>query len=182
MVTLSPKNVFKGLQFIFWVIFIGLCVKTGILLVSTLVSLQMDPENLRRLWIFSPNSSEPTFHQVLQLDLVDYVQLMGLYIFLYASKAFVAYLVIKLCLDFPLDKPFTIPIAIQFKNISRSALVTGFIAFIGSAYSKWLTEAGFSIPIAWGTEEILFFAAILYVIAYIFQKGMDLQQENDLTI
>lgn len=182
MQSISPKTIFKGLHVIFWIIFIGLCVKTGTLLVSTLVSLQLDPEHVRRLWIFSPNSPELNFHQVLRLDLLDYVQLMSLYIFLYASKAFVAYLVIKLCLDFPLEKPFTIPIAIQFKNISKASFVTGLVSLMGAAYSKWLTDLGYNIPIAWGTEEILFFAAILYVIAYIFQKGMDLQRENDLTI
>jgi|GEM_PF-712660 len=182
MASISPKNVFKALHITFWVIFIGLCIKTGTLLISTLISLSLDPEHVRRLWIFSPNSPELNFHQVLSLDLGDYIQVMGLYVLMYASKAFVAYLVIKLCLDFPLERPFTVPIAVQFKQISKASLVTGLVSLVGSAYSSGLTDLGYKIPITWGTEEILFFSAILYVIAYIFQKGIDLQRENDLTI
>lgn len=178
----SPSTIFKGLRITFWIIFVGLCIQTGTLLVSFGLSLGTSPENARKLWMAFPNGSDVALTKVMLLNMFDYVQIMGIYISLYASKALVAYLVVQMCQDFSLDQPFTAPISRQLTQISKASLVTGLISLVGTGYTKWVSEQGIFLTIRWATEEILFFSAILYVIAYIFKKGMDLQQENDFTV
>jgi hypothetical protein len=67
-------------------------------------------------------------------------------------------------------------------TISKLALITGLVAIIGSAYSKWLLTYNISVPINWAYGEILFFAGIIFIVAQVFKTGTILQSENELTV
>jgi hypothetical protein len=56
------------------------------------------------------------------------------------------------------------------------------LAVIAEKFSNWLIRHEVSIPISWAAEETLLFAAILIVIGHVFCRGIELQEEQKLTI
>ncbi len=73
------------------------------------------------------------------------------------------------------------------KNLSYFSLVIGLFSYSGFKYSLWLTKHGFEkadlqiLHIA-GADVWLFMAVILFVIGQIVKRGIEIQNENDLTI
>lgn len=161
---------------LFWIIFIGLCIKTGALLVSFLVNFFVNPGGAKNLYMGLDLSGVKAYSQSY------YVHLASLMIALSGLKAYIAYLVVRIFLKFDLSKPFNHVITVLIDTISHVALGTGIVAMIGSASSDWLMKRGHDVPINWGAGEILFFAGVIYIIAVVFRKGTELQIENDLTV
>jgi hypothetical protein len=161
---------------IFWIVFIGLCIKTGAILISFLITLFVNPGGAKNLY--------------LGLDLFDlysinklyYVQTASFLIVLTGLKAFIAYFVVRFFLKFKLSKPFSTDLTDLFLKISYFSVGAGILAIIADGYNKWLLNKGIVVPITWGSEEIIFFAGVIYIFALIFKKGAELQAENDLTV
>ncbi|AQG79903.1 DUF2975 domain-containing protein [Spirosoma montaniterrae] len=174
--TTTNTTVLKIMNVFFWIVFIGLCIKTGALLVSLFVSLFVNPAGAKNLYMGLDLSNVQTYSQSY------YVHLASLIIALNGLKAFIAYLVVKIFLKFDLSKPFNHDITALINTISHVALGAGIVAMIGSGSSDWLMKRGHVVPINWGGGEILFFAGVIYIIAIVFQKGTELQTENDLTV
>lgn len=174
--TTTTSTVFDILHVVFWVVFIGLCIKAGAILFSFGISLFGNPAGgnslfdglkLAKLFAFSK------WH---------YISVVSLLIAITGLKAYMAYLVILIFSKFSLSKPFNPAVTDLISKISYNALETGILAVIGSAYCKWLINRDFTISIDWGAEEILFFAGVIYILAKVFEKGTELQNENDLTV
>jgi hypothetical protein len=174
--TTTDSAILKTMNVLFWIAFIGLCIKTGAILISFIVSMFVNPEAARNLY--------------LGLNLVDlysfnihyYVSVVSLLLALTGLKAFIAYLIVRFFMKFNLTKPFGNELTNLFLTISYVALGTGILAIIARGYSKWIMKKGADIPIDWSGNEILFFAGVIYILALVFKKGNDLQVENDLTV
>ena len=172
----TTSIIVKAVHFLFWVIFIGLCIKTGSLLFSAFVSLFFNPQAANDLYLgFNLN-------EVFQYSKGFYIALLLCVIFLEGLKAYIAYLVIKIFMKLDLNSPFQHSLAPIISKISFVALITGLLALFTTALSTYLLSIEVMVPNEWSTEEILFFAAILYIVAVIFKKGTQLQTDNDLTI
>jgi len=81
-----------------------------------------------------------------------------------------------------LSHPFTLDIAKLISRISHVALGCGVVSIIANEYCQRLVKKGFDIPLNWGGKEFLFLAGIIFIISIVFQKGIALQTENDLTV
>ncbi|WP_077923348.1 DUF2975 domain-containing protein [Spirosoma sp. 209] len=169
-------TVLKIMNVLFWIIFIGLCIKTGALLFSFSVSLFVSPAGTRDLYM-GLNLSE-----LYNYNLWYYVHMALLIIALNGLKAYIAYLVVKIFMKFDLAKPFNPDISTLIAAISHTALGAGILAMIANGSSDWLMKRGVDIPANYGAGEILFFAGVIYIIAIVFRKGTELQTENDLTV
>jgi len=168
--------ILKLMNVLFWIIFIGLCIKTGALLVSFFVTLFIN--------------SDGAADTYMGLDLLDiynfnveyYIGIASFLITLSALKAYLAYLVVKLFLKFDLNQPFNEYTASLITEISYYALSIGVVAIIAENYGGRIMKQGITIQIDWGAEQFLFFAGIIYIIALVFKKGVEIQNENELTI
>ncbi|MBP6431428.1 MAG: hypothetical protein KA319_06645 [Ferruginibacter sp.] len=161
---------------LFWIVFIGLCIKTGAMLTSLIVSLYK-PEATKNLYM-GLNLTE-----LLNYDKVHYLITMSLVIAITGMKAFIAYLVVKISMQFNLVKPFSEKVLAFINQISYVALFTGILAHLARNYTRGiLHHKNVSIPIEWNEGEILFFAGIIFIIAQVFKKGLELQTENELTV
>lgn len=171
--------VFSTVKVLFWIVFIGLCIKTGAIIFTLIYSL-IKPIVAENLYM-GLNLSE-----LLRFDTGYYVSMVTLIIALSGLKAYMAYLVIKLFFTIDLKQPFN-PIAAKIiTKISEVALGTGIVAILCHSYAKWLNKK----PV--GVEnlsqyldnggEILFLAGVIFVIAQIFRKGVEIQSENELTV
>lgn len=174
--TTTNHTIFRVVHVLFWVAFIGLCIKTGAILISFLVSLFVNPAGAGNLY------NGLNLSALYQYDTGYYLGTVSLLIAQTALKAFIAYLIIRLFMKFDLAKPFNADVTEIFVQISHVALGSGVLAIIAEGYSKWLIKRGLSVPIDWSGNEILFFAGVIYLLALVFKKGTELQTENDLTV
>jgi hypothetical protein len=101
-------------------------------------------------------------------------------------KACLFYVVIKLLYKLDLTKPFNSYVAGQIKNISYYTLSIGLISYMAQQTTKNLPHYGFEIDALnqfWADSQAwILMAAVIYVIATIFSRGVEIQNENDLTV
>ncbi|UAY56290.1 DUF2975 domain-containing protein [Arachidicoccus terrestris] len=170
---------FKALLVVAWLIFTGLCIQTGGLVVNFIFSI-CRPDYLPRLYQ--------------KLDLTDMYRhgrwaFFGMYTFiLFISflKAYLFYIVIRLMHKFDLSKPFNHFVATQITKISACAFSIGIISYIGHQSASNLQHHGYITdtlnPFWADSHAFILMSAIVYIIAVIFKRGIDIQTENDLTI
>jgi hypothetical protein len=171
--------VFKSLQVVAWIIFVGLCIETGSLLVNFFYSL------------YKPDIVQNLYQK---LDLSDIYQesqmaFFGIYSFILVIsflKAYLFYIVIKLMLKMDLTKPFSDFVSEQILQLSYYTLSIGFLSHIGKQLAENLLHHGFdtySLNQFWeDSRAFILMGAVIYIIATIFKKGVDIQNENDLTV
>ncbi|WP_298289106.1 DUF2975 domain-containing protein [uncultured Lutibacter sp.] len=178
---MSKRNnlVFKGLHIVAWVIFVGLCIEAGGLIVNFIFSL-FKPEFVQNLY-------QP-------LDLTEMYNdnkwpFFGIYSFILSIsilKAILFYIVIRLMHKMDLTKPFNTFVSDQILRISYYTLAIGLFSAIARQLTKNLSQHGFdtnSLNQFWAdSQAFILMGAVIYIIATIFKKGVDIQNENDLTV
>lgn len=167
---------FMALKGITPVIFLGLCIKTGSLLISLIVSLFVQPAASRNLYMGLDLSALFTFGKM------HYMTIAGLMILQTGLKAWMCFDLLRILSALNLEQPFSERVYRLIRNIGRTALVTGILAVVADKYGGWVMRRGIPLPIEWAEEEILLFAAILMVIAHVFSRGIELEREQALTI
>lgn len=175
---MKTKNtwILNIMNVLFWVIFIGLCIKTGGLLWGYIASMFINPLAAGNL------NLELNLSELYQYDVVYYSIIVLFYIALNALKAYIGYYVVRIFMEMKLEKPFSEAINKIITSISWLAFFAGLCAVIGQSQSEWLMKKGISIPIDWVYGETFFFAGVIYIISLVFAKGIELQSENELTV
>lgn len=171
--------VFKGLHIVAYIIFIGLCFEAGALIVNFIFSL-FKPEIVQNL--YPP------------LDLTEMYKesqwaFFGMYsfiLFISILKAFLFYIVIRLMHKMDLTKPFNTFVSNQILQMSYYTLSIGLFSYIARQVAKSLIHYGYntdSLNQFWvDSQAFILMGAVIYIIATIFKKGVDIQNENDLTV
>lgn len=178
---MSKKNqfVYKGLTVIAWVIFVGLCVEAGALLVNFGMSLY-NPKFIAHLYQKLDLSAMYARSEWAFYTMYSFILSIAI------LKALLFYVVIRLTYDFNLLKPFSDAVAKQITHISYVTLSIGLLSFIAREASNHLLHRGYEIDKLnqfWAdSQAFILMAAIIYVISQIFKKGIELQNENDLTV
>jgi hypothetical protein len=84
-------------------------------------------------------------------------------------------------------EPFNAKVGTFINRISFLALLIGLFSIWGTKYTKWLLAKGVLIPDIedlhlGGGDVWLFMAIILFVIAKIYKRGIEIQEEHELTV
>lgn len=171
--------VFWGLYIVAWLIFVGLSIEAGGLIVNFFFSLYK-PEFVQNLYQ--------------TLDLTEMYKdsrlaFFGVYSFILTIsilKAYLFYIVIRLMHTMDLSKPFDTFVAKQILQISYFTFSIGILSHIARQTAKNLQHHGYVVDNLnefWAdSEAFILMAAVIYIIATIFKKGVDIQNENDLTV
>jgi len=171
--------VFWALYVVAWLIFIGLSIEAGGLIVNFFFTLYK-PEVVQNLYQ--------------KLDLIQMYResklaFFGIYSFILIisiSKACLFYTLIRLMHKMNLSKPFNSFVAKQILNISYYTLSIGLLSYIARQLTKNLMHHGFvtdNLNQFWAdSQAFILMGAVIYIIATIFKKGVDIQNENDLTV
>lgn len=171
--------VFKALHIVAWIIFVGLCIEAGALIVNFVFSL-FKPEVVKNLY------QKLDLSGVYNRSQFAYFSMYSFIIAIAVLKAYLFYIIIKLASKINLEKPFTNTVAKQILQISYYTFSIGIVSYIAKESTKNLEHHGFvvdKINNFWvDSEAFILMAAIVYVIAVIFSKGIELQEEKDLTI
>lgn len=171
--------IFWALYMLSWLIFVGLSIEAGGMIVNFFFSLYK-PEFVHNLYQ--------------KLDLSQMYQdsklaFFGIYFFIISIsilKACLFYKVIMLMHKMDLSKPFNKFVSNQISHISFFTLSIGVLSYIAGKLVKGLMHYGFipdSLNQYWAdSQAFILMGAVVYIIAIIFNKGVELQNENDLTV
>lgn len=175
----SNSLVFTGLHIIAWIFFIGLSIEAGGLLVNFVVSLYK-PEFVANLYQKLDLSDMYARSKWVFLGVYSFIILIALF------KVVLFYTVIRLMSNMNLLRPFNEFVAKQISLISLYTFIIGLLSYAGRQYAKNLMQHGFAtdnLGQFWNdSQAFILMAAVVYVIAVIFQRGMAIQNENDLTV
>lgn len=171
--------VFWGLYIVAWLIFVGLSIEAGGLLVNFFFSL------------FKPEFVQNLYQKLDLTEMYNHSKLLffGIYSFILTIsilKACLFYIVIRLMHKMDLSKPFNTYVVRQISLISYYTLSIGLLSYIARQLVKNLKHHGFvtdNLNQFWAdSQAFILMGAIVYIIATIFKKGVDIQNENDLTV
>lgn len=171
--------IFKGLSIIAWIIFVGLCIEAGALIVNFIISF-FKPEIIQNLY------QKLDLSKMYQRSIWAYWSMYSFILSISILKAVLFYVVINLLSKLNLANPFNGFVANQISQISYYTFSIGLLSHIARQTAKYLMHRGYEIDMLdqfWeDSQAFILMAAVVYIIATIFKKGVEIQNENDLTV
>lgn len=175
----KEQVLFIFLQVVAWVIFVGLCIEAGGLIVNFVFSLYK-PEFLRNLY------QKLDLTELLDRSQLSFFGMYGFVLVIAILKAVLFYVVVQLMSKMDLAKPFSSYVSKQISLIAYYTLSIGLLSFLARQSAKALENRGFGtdhLNHFWGdSQAFILMAAVIYIIATIFKRGVEIQNENDLTV
>lgn len=176
---ITSSQVLKILEVLSWIIFIGLGIDAGSFIFNGIYSVGFNP-HAADYFKLSPLYGYDQGHFLVQLLLMTIVGCL---------KATIFYLIIRTLRSKSLDMalPFSTGMGRFLSYLSYLSIATGFFSSWGVDYADWLSSKGVAMPDIrvlhlGGADVWLFMGMILFVIAQIFKRGIEIQAENELTI
>jgi hypothetical protein len=171
----KTQRILVVMNILAWIAFIELIVAAGAILISYGVSTQ-NPIAAKNLFMGM------NYYLLRQADLWKYTGLVAFVVFFLVIKAYIAWLVIKVLSKIRLENPFTIDIATRLERISYFIFGAAVMTFFYSTYIEWLLTTFPLLPEKFIPGEFLSLAGVVFIIAQIFKRGVEIQAENDLTV
>ncbi len=164
---------------IIWSIFIGLCIQAGTLLFTLAYSF-VKPTVAQDLYeglnLYSLRTQHTWF----------YGGLVTLILSIAILKAQLFYTMIRIFLKINLVHPFSKEIAKQISRLSYIAFEIGIFIFFTNFSASWLIKRGFEVDgvqsFLSGAFEYFLLSALIFAIAQVFKRGVEIQAENELTV
>tara|TARA_A100000171_G_scaffold36126_1_gene34789 strand:- start:1598 stop:2155 length:558 start_codon:yes stop_codon:yes gene_type:complete len=183
-IKITTHQILKVLQILSWIIFIGLCVEAGAIAVNTFITLAINPLGVEDFW-----EGADYLSSLYSFDQSHFAVITIIMTIVAVLKAIMFYLIVKLFTEKTLNmsQPFSLELRRFMLNLSYLALGIGLFSYYGFKFSVWLTEQGLTaanlqaMNIA-GADVWLFMAVIFFVIVQVVKRGIEIQNENDLTI
>lgn len=182
-IKITTKQILKVLHIFSWIIFIGLCIKAGGILANAIYAMVFSPVFVHNFWDGLNLSSLYDFDKGYFLSLTTQMSIVAV------LQVILFYLIVKILYDNKLDmtQPFNNAMKKLISNISYLSLGIGMFSYWGAKNTKLLVEKGVTLPdiqsLGLGGADVwIFMGIILFVIAQIFKRGIEIQAENDLTI
>ena len=164
---------------IIWSIFIGLCIQAGTLLFTFVYS------------FFKPTVAQDLYeglnlYPLLQKDVWFYGEIGTLILSIAILKAQLFYTMIRIFLKIDLIHPFSKEISKLISTLSYIAFEIGFFLLITRGCVRWLTKRSFELEglqsYLSGAFEYFLLSALIFAIAQVFKRGVEIQAENELTV
>ena len=182
-IKITTNQILTVLQILSWIIFIGLCVEAGGIAFNTFITLAINPNGANNFWEGTDLSTLYNF------DTGHFFVVTLIMTIVAVLKAIMFYLIVKLFVEkkLTMSQPFNKGLRHFMVVQSYLALAIGLFANAGINYIAWLTKEGLtsintqSLHLT-GADVWLFMAVILFLIVQIVKRGIEIQNENDLTI
>ncbi len=170
--------VFTALYIISWVIFVGLSIEAGGLIVNFVFSI-FKPEFVGNLY------QKLDLSKMYQQSKWVFYGIFSFVLFIAVLKAMLFYSLIDLLNKIDLAKPFSNFVSQKIIQISYYTFSIGIFSHIAKELTKYLSHH-FEIDKLnqfWeDSGAFILMSAVVYIIAAIFKKGIEIQNENDLTV
>jgi len=171
--------VFKVLKIVAWIIFVGLCIEAGGLIVNFIFSLY-NPDFVQNLY------QKLDLSEMYERSKWAFFSMYSFILIISILKAYLFYIVIRLVTKINLSKPFNNFVSRQISQISYYTLSIGLLSYLARETAKDLQHRGYNIDMLnqfWAdSQAFILMAAVIYVIATIFSKGVEYQEELEETV
>lgn len=175
----------KTLHVIAWIIFVGLCIDAGGLIVNTYVTLFINPEASARFW------GGMKLYPLYKFNQSHYVTFVSLLIIVAILKPILFYLIVNLFhkKKLNLSSPFNKTLGKHIFLLAYLAFGIGLFSGWGNNFSNWLMgisngsiSESIQVSTFEGADVWIFMGVILIIFALIFKKGIEIQSENEFTV
>ncbi len=170
----KTKQLLKIMHVLSWIVFIGLLIKTGTIIITYLISIG-NPEASKNLF-GGLNLSEYYNYSFKQ-----YTFIVSYKVLLFAAEAHIAYLVIQLLSKLNLEQPFNAKVQGLMQKISYNVFYLWILATIHNTHVQFLGKK-YRFTIDLFSSDFIFLAGIIFIFAQIVKRGIEIQSENELTI
>ena len=171
--------VFKVMTVLAWIIFVGLSIESGGLLVNFIYSL-FKPEVVKYLY------NKLDLSEMYNRSKAVYVMMYSFILIIAILKSILFYKVIQLTSKLDLAKPFSSFVASKIMTICYFTLSIGLLNSVAKNIVQNLMDLGYTIdqlnPYWIDSQAYILMSAVIYIIATIFKRGIEIQTENDSTI
>lgn len=182
-IKIESKHILTTVNIIAWVIFIGLCIESGGIIFNAFYTLFINPVGAKNFWMKADLSA------VFNFDKGYFIVVIVLMSIVSVLKALMFYLIIKIFHNpnFQFTQPFNRTLDKFISNLAYLSFGIGLFSIWGNRYCDWLAWKAISVPSLQslrmaGGDVWLFMCAILFVIAFIVKRGVEIQTENELTV
>ncbi len=182
-IKISTKQILNVLYILSWLIFVGICIDAGGILSNALYTFYFNPAIAQHFWSGLDLSSLFQFDRVYFLVETILMSIVGI------MKAIMFYLIIKLLHDKKLNllQPFRKEVRTFIFNLAFLTFGIGLFSSWAVNYAAWFESKGVIMPDINllkidGAGVWLFMSVVLFIIAQIFKRGIEIQEENELTV
>ncbi len=171
---MKTEKLLKIMHVFAWLAFIGLCIQTGAILISYFVSYS-NPEASRDIF------GGLNLYEYYNYSFYQYSLIIIYKVILFASEAYIAFLLIQLLKDLDINNPFNKKVSSLMQKTSFSIFFLWIIAIIHNTHIQFIGKKhGFEMDLF--SSDFVFLAAVIFIFAQIVKRGIEIKQENDLTI
>jgi DUF2975 family protein len=178
---METKKMLQILNFIAWTVFILLCIQAGVFLFNTFFTLFINPVDSKYF-----QRGEIDFSNLYAYGTWSFLNLALMMALVAMVKAYMFYRIILIFKALNIVRPFSSDVGRFILKIARVALFVCVLSWLGTQYSEWLLKQGVKLPLMYkyfgGADVFLMMAIMLFVIAQVFKRGIEIQTENDLTV
>jgi hypothetical protein len=171
----KTEQILAAMNILSQVVFIGLLIQAGAILVSYGVSIT-NPNGARNLYMGLD------LYNLRQFNFWHYTLTISFMVALPILKAYVAFLVVKAIARIKLSNPFRIEVSRLLERISYFIFGIWVLAMLYNAHIAWLSKITTGLQQNWISGEFILLAGVIFVISQIFKKGVEIQSENELTV
>lgn len=182
-IKITTQQILRILYVLSWIIFIGVCIEAGGFIFNSVFVMVINPVGANKFW------EQIDLSSLYEFDRGYFFAETLLMCIVAVMRAIMFYLIVKFLHDKKLNmaKPFGNDMGRFIFNLSYLAFAIGIFSWWGAQYSKWFVKQGVQMPdIQYlrlgGADVWLFMGVILFVIAQIFKRGIEIQEENELTV
>jgi hypothetical protein len=173
----KTKTILSILTVLAYMAMVGYAIKAGSQIVTFGVSFY-NPEAAKNI-----PGSHLAVHDLYQIDRQYYIHAISFVITLSCLHVYLWYCVIQLLSKLNLQNPFSWSVEKILENTAYQLLGIWVIGFIGKSWIDWIGKhTGLTIGNLQTADEYLFFAGIVYIISQVFRRGIEVQEENELTV
>ena len=171
---MKTEKILKFMHILSWIVFIGLCIKTGAIIISYVVSIG-NPEAAQNLYAGLDLSEYYNY------SFRQYTFIVSYKVALFATEAYIAYLVTKLLSTLNIQKPFNLEVQKLMQSISYSIFNLWILALVHNGHVQFVGQKN-NFDLNLFSSDFIFLAGIIFIFAQIVKRGIEIQSENELTI
>ena len=173
---MRTEKILKVMKVLVWIVFIGSCIKTGTIAVLSVYSLISGNELTESIY------AGFYIDGLMEQNTFAYAMILASVIIVEALKAYLFFFVTKFFSKINLERPFSTATSQLLVSISYIALAIGVFSMLGNAFMQWYRSQGILFSYDWVSNEFLFLAGILFIIAAVFKRGLALQSETEFMV
>jgi len=167
----NTEHLLKAINFLAWVVCIGLLLKAGVMIGSFILSATGTSVTAKETGLDLSAYKEDGF--------IHYFLIVNYKIFIIIIQAYIAFLLTRLLSNSNISQPFNTVVVGLMEKISYAILGVWLITMIHNLHLGLLEQ-----KIGMGTSEIsgefIILSGIVYAIAQMFKRGVEIQNENKL--